>query len=167
MKHLWCPWRIEYILGKKPDSCVFCLPETVEEDEERLILFRGKGNFVVMNKYPYNNGHLMVVPYRHLMDIGDLTAEESFEMMCLLRECSRILRDEFSPQGINIGLNLGEAAGAGIREHMHFHLVPRWNGDSSFMAVLDEVRVMPEHLHATYAKLRPRFDGLVVQGCPE
>jgi ATP adenylyltransferase len=162
MKQLWCPWRLEYILGPKPDACVFCLPQSCDEDEERLVLFRGRWNFVIMNKFPYNNGHLMVTPFRHLMDISELTPEESAEHFRLIQVCAAILRTRFSPQGINIGLNLGEAAGAGIREHLHFHLVPRWNGDSSFMAVMDEVRVVPEHLHSTYAALKPLFDGLTV-----
>ena len=160
MKQLWSPWRLDYILGPKPDVCVFCLPSHTDEDEERLVLYRGKWNFVVMNKYPYNNGHLMVTPYRHIMNLCDLPAEEAAELMRLLQSCTAILQQCFSPQGVNIGLNLGEAAGAGIREHMHFHLVPRWNGDSSFMAIMDEVRVIPEHLRATYATLKPFFAGL-------
>jgi ATP adenylyltransferase len=160
MKQLWCPWRIQYILGPKPDACVFCLPEHENEDEERLVLYRGKGNFVIMNKFPYTNGHLMVTPFRHCMHLCDLTPDESQEMMTLLQQCTAILQQSFSPQGINVGLNLGEAAGAGIREHLHFHLVPRWNGDSSFMAVMDEVRVIPEHLRNTYATLKPFFSGL-------
>ncbi len=160
MKQLWCPWRLEYILGPKPDSCVFCLPTCTDGDEERLVLYRGQWNFVIMNKYPYNNGHLMVTPYRHVMNICDLSANETTEMMRLLQDCTAIVQKSFSPQGVNIGLNLGEAAGAGIREHLHFHLVPRWNGDSSFMAILDEVRVVPEHLRRTYATLKPFFAGL-------
>ena len=157
MQQLWCPWRIEYILGAKPDSCVFCIPQTTEEDEQRLILYRGKYNFVIMNKFPYNSGHLMVTPYRHIMDICLLDKDESVEHFELIQKCSAVLREAFNPHGLNIGLNLGEAAGAGIREHLHSHLVPRWNGDSSFMAVLDEVRVMPEHLSCTYKKLQPFF----------
>lgn len=160
MKQLWCPWRLEYILGPKPDSCVFCLPKHTDEDGERLILYRGTWAFVIMNKYPYNNGHLMVTPYRHTMNICDLTQEELGECMRLLQSCTAILQKNSSPHGINIGLNIGEAAGAGIREHLHFHIVPRWNGDSSFMAVMDEVRVVPEHLRSTYAALRPHFDAL-------
>ncbi len=158
MKVLWAPWRLSYILGPKPDACVFCLPEHTHEDEERLILHRGKHCFVIMNKFPYNNGHLMVTPYRHVMDFTLLTNEESTEMMDFLQRCTGILQARFHCQGINIGLNLGEAAGAGIREHLHFHLVPRWNGDSSFMAVMDEVRMVPEHLHATYLALKPFFN---------
>lgn len=160
MKHLWCPWRIDYILGPKPDTCVFCLPQHRNEDEERLVLYRGRWVFVIMNKYPYSNGHLMVTPYRHVMNLCDLTPEESGECMEMLRNCTDILQKHMSPQGMNIGLNQGEAAGAGIREHLHFHIVPRWNGDSSFMAVLDEVRVIPQHLTETYAALRPRFAAL-------
>ncbi|MDR0826498.1 MAG: HIT domain-containing protein [Desulfovibrio sp.] len=157
MKHLWCPWRIKYILGPKADSCIFCLPEHQDQDEERLILYRGQWNFVIINKYPYNNGHIMVAPFRHVMDLTLLSPEEALEMMQLLQRCTKILQKHFSPQGINVGLNLGEAAGAGIREHMHFHMVPRWNGDSSFMAVMDEVRVIPEHLQKTYRDLKTCF----------
>ncbi len=155
---LWAPWRMEYILGAKPDDCVLCLPpDDVSRDEARLVLHRGKTAFVIMNRFPYNNGHLMVAPLRHVMDLPLLTGEEADEIMYLLRECTAILREHFQPQGINIGLNLGEAAGAGIRDHLHFHLVPRWNGDSSFMAVMSETRVIPEHLASTHAGLKPRF----------
>ncbi len=157
-KVLWAPWRLEYILGPKPDECVFCIPAHTDEDSDRLILYRAKHNFVIMNKYPYNNGHLMVTPYRHLMDFTALLKEEAVEMTELLQICAGILQKRFNCQGINIGLNMGEAAGAGIREHLHFHLVPRWNGDSSFMAVMDEVRMVPEHLKASYEALRPLFD---------
>lgn len=154
---LWAPWRIEYILGPKPDHCVLCVPSNENEDEERLVLYRGKTAFVLMNKFPYNNGHLMVSPFRHVMDLPQLTSEEASEIMDLLQKTTTILREHFHPQGINIGLNLGEAAGAGIRDHLHFHLVPRWNGDSSFMAVMSETRVIPEHLASTYSKLKPLF----------
>lgn len=157
---LWAPWRMEYILGPKPDACVFCLPEHRDEDEARLVLHRGRHNFVIMNKYPYNNGHLMVTPYRHVMNLVDLAPEESHETMDLLQACVGILTDHFRPQGVNIGLNIGEASGAGIREHLHFHLVPRWVGDASFMAVACDTRVVPEALSSTYAHLKPLFDRL-------
>lgn len=160
VKHLWAPWRINYILGPKPDECVFCIPDHVQEDRERLILYRGDHCFVIMNKFPYNNGHIMVCPYRHVMAIEDLTTAESMEMMRLLQVCSRILKEHFKCEGINIGLNQGEAAGAGIREHLHFHLVPRWNGDSSFMAVMDDVRTIPQALDETWQALAPRFSGV-------
>lgn len=158
---LWAPWRMEYILGPKPDFCVLCLPpDDRTHDEERRVLYRGKKAFVIMNTFPYNNGHIMVSPLRHVMDIALLDDEESGEIMHLLQLSTKILRECFHPQGINIGLNLGEAAGAGIRDHMHFHLVPRWNGDSSFMAVLGGTRVIPEHINATYRKLKPFFDSI-------
>lgn len=160
MKQLWAPWRIDYILGPKPDECVFCLPAGTEEDGDRLVLHRGAHCFVIMNKYPYNNGHIMVCPYRHVMNLEDLEAGESAEMIELLQKCAVILKRHFHCQGINIGLNQGEAAGAGIREHLHFHLVPRWNGDSSFMAVLDDIRTMPQHLKETHAALLPLFQDM-------
>ena len=160
MEVLWAPWRLDYILGPKPDECVFCLPDHTDEDRERLVLFRGRHSFVIMNKYPYNNGHIMVTPYRHVMCLTALEAGEHHEIMDLLQASVAILRSRFSPQGVNMGLNLGEAAGAGIREHMHFHLVPRWNGDSSFMAVFSETRVVPEHLTSTYDGLKPLFDAI-------
>lgn len=158
MKQLWAPWRIKYILGPKPDECVFCLPQN--EDTERLVLYRGQYCFVIMNKFPYNNGHIMVCPYRHTMALEDLTEEESQEAMHLLKESTKILKKHFHCEGINLGLNQGEAAGAGIREHLHFHLVPRWNGDSSFLAVMDDVRTMPQYLEETYMALKPYFDKL-------
>ncbi|MBO4335281.1 MAG: HIT domain-containing protein [Desulfovibrio sp.] len=157
MKQLWSPWRIEYILGPKPDCCVFCLPEHTDEDEERLVLHRAKHAFVIMNKYPYSNGHLMVCPYRHVMQLADVPLPELHEIIGLIQRCSVILQEHFHCEGINVGLNQGQAAGAGIREHLHFHLVPRWNGDSSFMAVFDEVRTIPEHLSSTYRALAPYF----------
>ncbi len=160
MEVLWAPWRIEYILAPKPEECVFCLPEHTGEDRERLVLYRGERAFVIMNKYPYNCGHLMVTPYRHLMTPEGLEPEESHEIMDLLRECSIILYKSLRCGGVNVGLNIGEAAGAGIREHLHFHIVPRWHGDSSFMALAGETRVIPQHLAITYDMLKPYFDAL-------
>lgn len=170
MKVMWAPWRMDYILGPKPDHCVLCIPPTALEDQEaekqteddnqRLVLYRGKLVYVIMNRYPYNTCHLMVAPYRHVGDLTELTTEECAETMFLVQQSLTILREHCQPQGVNVGANLGAAAGAGIREHLHIHLVPRWNGDSSFMAVLDDVRVVPEHLHATFTKLKPLFDRL-------
>lgn len=168
MNVLWAPWRMEYILGPKPGDCVFCLPSAsfapsphggqarnsfTEEEKARLVLYKGKTAFTVMNTYPYASGHLLVVPYRHVADVTDLCADENAEIMDMVQKACVVLRDVSAPQGINVGLNLGEAAGAGIRSHVHFHVVPRWVGDSSFMAVFDDVRVIPEHLKATYTKL--------------
>lgn len=172
-KDIWAPWRIEYILGPKSGGCVFCLPEMEpgserdEDDRRRLVVWRGQKLFVMLNRYPYAAGHLMVIPYRHVADITELDAEESSEMMALVQLCCRALREFCHPQGLNIGLNLGEAAGAGIREHVHMHVVPRWNGDSSFMAVLDDVRVIPERLDSTWERLHPVFERLGEQSCPD
>lgn len=160
MKTIHAPWRIQYILGPKPDTCVFCLPEHTGEDEERRILLRARHCFVVMNIYPYSSGHLMVTPYRHVQDITELSAEESHEIMDYVQKSAFVLREAFKPQGINVGINLGEAAGAGIREHLHVHLVPRWNGDHSFMPVMSGTGVLPESLRSTYERLKPFFDNL-------
>ncbi|MBP9942962.1 MAG: HIT domain-containing protein [Desulfomicrobium sp.] len=160
MKTLHAPWRINYILGPKPDSCVFCLPESTDGDAERFVLHRAEHCFVIMNIFPYSSGHLMVTPYRHVSNITALEASESHEIMDYVQKCAFILEQAFNPHGINIGVNIGEAAGAGIREHLHVHLVPRWNGDHSFMAVMSETSVLPEHLRSTYERLKPFFNNL-------
>ena len=160
MDVLWAPWRMDYILGPKPDSCVFCVPEHAGEDRERLILGRAATCYAIMNKFPYNSGHIMICPYRHVSCPTELTPEESSECMAALTATVAILKEAFRPHGINAGLNLGEAAGSGIAAHIHFQIVPRWNGDNSFMAVFSETRVIPEHLRATYATLKPHFDAL-------
>ena len=159
MDILWSPWRMQYILGPKPDECVFCLPSP-DEDEERLVLYRGGTAFVIMNTFPYNSGHLMIVPFRHTWEYSHLTKEECSEIFALSQSCVAILEKASSPQGFNLGFNLGAAAGAGIKGHIHMHVVPRWNGDSSFIAVLGETRTIPEYLTATYARLKPYFDEL-------
>jgi len=157
MEQLWAPWRMDYILGPKPDTCVFCLPEDTSEDRDRLVLARGKHSFVVMNKFPYNSGHLLVTPRRHVSCITELTVDENLELTRGLAYCTDVLKKAMHPQGINIGLNLGEAAGAGIAAHLHYQMVPRWNGDSSFMAVFSETRVIPQLLASTYDRLKPFF----------
>ncbi|MDA8169474.1 MAG: HIT domain-containing protein [Nitrospiraceae bacterium] len=158
MKQLWAPWRIEYILSKKTDECIFCEYPLKDEDRQSLILYRGRLCYVIMNKYPYNNGHLMAVPYRHVSSITGLDDETLSELMNIARLAVSCLAKAMRPEGFNTGINIGKAAGAGIDEHLHMHIVPRWTGDSSFMAVLDEVRVIPEHLLATYDKLHPLFN---------
>lgn len=158
MENLWAPWRIEYILGPKPDGCVLCLPEDRSEDDERMVLYRGARCFVIMNRYPYCNGHIMVAPLAHLACVTDLDEECSREFYGLVRRSTVILREHFKAEGVNIGINLGEAAGAGVREHLHCHLVPRWKGDSNFMAVLADVRTIPEHIRRTYHNLRTFFE---------
>lgn len=151
---------MQYILGPKPDECVFCMPGHTAEDKERLVLHRGKAAFIIMNKYPYNCGHLLVAPFRHTADYCGLTMEESAEIFSLSQLCVAVLDRMSSPQGFNLGYNLGAAAGAGVKAHLHMHVVPRWNGDSSFIAVLDDVRTLPESLAEGYARLKPVFDEL-------
>lgn len=158
MQNLWAPWRMEYILGKREPYCIFCPEGDGLSDEERLILYRGRRTMVMMNKYPYNNGHLLVAPWRHVAALEDLTDEEIADLMKKVQTCVRILRRTMRPDGFNVGLNLGAAAGAGVESHLHFHVVPRWEGDTNFMTVFADVRSIPEHLRQTYDKLRPHFE---------
>ncbi len=157
MKQLWAPWRIEYILGKKPRGCILCEKPRERRDEENYILLRGKLCYVMLNAYPYNNGHLMISPYRHVVSFDELSDDECMEMMRVLRLSLVALRKALSPDGFNIGANLGKTAGAGM-EHLHLHVVPRWSGDTNFMPVLAETKVISEHLRATYQKLKKAFD---------
>jgi len=161
MERLWAPWRMDYIAATDPreGECIFCLGEKRHEDRERLVLFRGEHAFVIMNRYPYTNGHLMVAPYRHLADVADLSTEEAAEIHILMVQSKRALSSIIRPEGFNIGMNLGKAAGAGIDDHIHLHVVPRWIGDVNFMSTLGEVRVIPEHILATYERLLPLFSG--------
>jgi ATP adenylyltransferase len=161
MKHLWAPWRMTYLTCKEEmakDCCVFCVRDIVGEDRKRLILHRGQHTFIIMNKYPYTNGHLLIAPYRHIADIVDLAAEETAEMHELLVLCRKVLQDCLHPQGFNIGINLGPIAGAGLADHLHMHIVPRWQGDTNFMPVFADVRVIPQHLEETYAILSAAFE---------
>ncbi len=157
MERLWAPWRMEYILLDKPEECIFCVPECPECDRERLILHRTPLSLVMLNRYPYTNGHLMIAPRRHTSEMDTLSAKEMLDLFETLRLCRRVLEETASPQGFNIGINLGRAAGAGIDEHLHIHIVPRWNGDTNYMTVIDDIRVMPENLLTTYDRLFPGF----------
>ncbi len=157
MKVLWAPWRLEYILSKKPGGCIFCDMPREDRDEENLILYRGKHSYVIMNKYPYNNGHLMVVPYIHTPSLDNLEDNVLLELMKITKACIASLRKAYLPDGYNVGINLGKVAGAGIESHLHIQIVPRWAGDSSFMAVFGETRVIPEHIKETYRKLADIF----------
>ena len=158
MKQFWAPWRMEYILGDKPDGCFLCDIISSDKDRDNLLLKRGRNCAVVMNRYPYNGGHLMVMPYRHLAELGDLTSEERLEMMDLADESINVLKKVTYPAGHNVGFNLGKAAGAGLEEHLHMHIVPRWEGDTNFMPVLSEVRVVPLALLDLWDMLKPEFD---------
>jgi len=160
MERLWAPWRLEYIIADKTEGCVFCVFPSRQNDRENRILHRGEHAFVIMNAFPYSNGHLLIAPYRHTADLAELTDEESLDMMRLVRKSIRALQEAFRPDGINVGVNQGTAAGAGIADHVHMHIVPRWNGDTNFMPVFADVKVIPEALEVTYDKLKPIFDRL-------
>ncbi len=158
MNKLWSPWRSQYIDSIKnendEDECVFCeMINSDPEDLTNLVVHRGSLTFTVLNLYPYNNGHLMVVPYRHTSEFKSLTAEENQEIMERMRAAYDALKETLHPEGFNMGLNLGRAAGAGIHEHIHFHIVPRWNGDTNFMPTLGEVKVISQDLIETKKKL--------------
>ena len=164
MDHLWSPWRLEYVTGTKPEGCVFCLrgedASRAHPDPDPLILCRGRAAYVILNLYPYNNGHLLVVPYRHEPTLAGLTHEEMGEIGTLVQRGEAVLREAYRLEGINVGVNLGRVAGAGIEQHVHVHMVPRWLGDTNFMTVVAQTRVLPEELTATAARLRPIFDRL-------
>ena len=160
MKQIWAPWRMEYIEQDKSGECIFCTLPQAEEDEKNFILYKGRHSFIIMNIYPYNTGHVMVSPNRHLSCITQLEEDESTEINRLTQKCVEILRTVKSPEGFNIGVNVGKAGGAGFDEHIHVHIVPRWNGDTNYMPVLAETKVHPEHLKATYQNLLPHFKNL-------
>lgn len=157
---LWAPWRIDFILGRtgRTPGCVLCTLGAGPEDEEGLVLGGTALAYVVLNRYPYSSGHLMVVPRCHGGDFTALAPEVAADCTSLLQQAVAVLKAELRPDGINLGMNLGEAAGAGIPGHVHWHAVPRWNGDTNFMAVLGDITVIPEHLRATWRRLRPAFD---------
>lgn len=155
---LWTPWRMEYIKGADAaEGCFLCDLPRRDDDEETYILRRGSSAFVILNIYPYNSGHLMVAPFRHVGNLEELSPDEAQEGFGLLGESVAALKQALDPHGFNIGMNLGRVAGAGVPDHLHFHVVPRWGGDTNFMPVLGETKVLPELLAQTYAKLKPHF----------
>jgi len=165
MKRLWAPWRMEYILdGNKHESCLFCDVSSKDKngvnrsrDKRNLLLHRGKHCFVILNRYPYNSGHLMVVPYFHTPSFDGLSDAVLFDLIKNVDSSVQILREVLTPDGFNMGLNFGKVAGAGMESHMHIHVVPRWTGDTDSMPIIAETRVMPEHLKKTYSKLLKSF----------
>jgi len=156
---LWAPWRMEFIQGEKHPGCIFCdYPAAPgSQDRAHLIVHRTPHAFAILNRYPYNSGHLMVVPRRHTADLQALPAPEWADLQETVRTAARVLQAVYRPEGLNVGMNLGRSAGAGIADHLHWHLVPRWGGDNNFMPVLADVRVMVEHLDATWEKIRAGF----------
>lgn len=158
MDRLWSPWRYRYVSTANPaHACIFCAKAAEDRDQENLILFRGRLHYVLLNLFPYTTGHLMIAPYRHVANLEDLTPEEAAELMDLTRAAAAHLRRIYRPQGLNLGMNLGECAGAGIAGHLHMHVLPRWMGDANFMTTIAETRVMPEELPETWRKLSAAF----------
>ena len=161
MERLWSPWRLAYVTGAAgagTPACIFC--EAAGTGRDELVLVRSTLTYVILNRYPYNNGHLMVAPRRHVANLATSTPDELADLMRLTRHAEMALTEAYTPQGINVGINLGRPAGAGIVDHLHVHLVPRWNGDTSFISVIGNTRVLPEELGQTAARLRPIFERL-------
>ena len=158
MENLYSPWRIDYILQESEDGCIFCKKPKENDDKNLLILKRGEYTYIIMNLYPYNNAHLMIVPYRHISKFSELRDEELLEMLKMIQLSEKILTKVYHPDGFNIGMNLGEVAGAGVADHLHIHIVPRWLGDTNFISTIGQTRVMPERIENTYKKLKYEFN---------
>ena len=159
MKQLWSPWRMTYIENhEKEDGCVFCNAQTKADSAENLIAFRGSTAYVILNRYPYTSGHLMVIPFVHKPNLEELDSETRAEMIELTSRCSTVLRKIYRTESFNVGMNIGEAAGAGVLGHVHIHIVPRWAGDTNFMSSVGETRVLPEALEDTYKRVREEFE---------
>ena len=157
MNSLWAPWRLEYILSDKETGCFLCEAARAESDRDALVVCRRDGCFCVLNKYPYNNGHLLIAPNRHVAELADLSDAEMLELMVLARDAQRALQREMSPDGFNLGANLGKIAGAGVPGHFHLHIVPRWAGDTNFMPVVGQTKVIPQSLEALWTALTEQF----------
>ena len=161
MKQLWAPWRMVYIDQEiKDEGCIFCGRSRQDDPREALVLIQTKHSMIMLNKYPYNNGHLLLAPKRHENKLDALPQDEHADLQDALRRSVAIVRDVLSPGGINLGMNIGKSAGAGVEEHLHWHVVPRWEGDTNFMPVVSEIRVMPQHLLESYDRLKPHFECL-------
>ena len=158
MDYLWTPWRYQYITSPAGTAeCVFCAAARNPDDHASFIVHRGQKNFVILNRFPYTSGHLMVVPYQHVSEIEEPDEDAAAEMMRLTRKCVRILKALYRPDGLNLGMNLGKSAGAGIAGHLHMHVLPRWTGDTNFMTAVGETRVLPETLEETWTRVRAGF----------
>ena len=157
MDRIWAPWRMDYIESSKKPGCVFCEKLQSKKDKKNLVLYRGKETFILMNLYPYTNGHLMIAPYLHTSDVNELTEIANKEIMQFAKDCFNILKSKLGAEGFNFGANLGKVAGAGIDQHIHYHIVPRWSGDTNFMPVISDTKVMIEKLNKTWERLKPEF----------
>jgi ATP adenylyltransferase len=162
MDYLWTPWRYQYmaeVRGEKQPDCIFCDAVALNKDDETFIVYRGAKNFIILNRYPYTSGHVMIVPYAHVAELSLCGSDALSEMMQLAQRVEKVFKANYKPDGMNLGMNLGRAAGAGVAGHLHLHALPRWFGDSNFMTVTGETRVHPEELSSTYAKLRAALQG--------
>jgi ATP adenylyltransferase len=158
MDYIWSPWRYRYVAGEEPSSgCIFCQKSASERDEENLVLHRGVNSFVLLNLFPYTSGHLMIAPYRHVARINEADEATWSEIAMFTRKAEHALQAVYKPEGINLGMNLGRSAGAGIADHIHMHVLPRWHADANFISVVGETRVLPEALADTYRRLKPLF----------
>ena len=159
MKNLWTPWRIEHVLGNvpRPENCLFEPEGNKKSCKKNLLLYRDMYTIVLLNRFPYTNGHLLVAPVRHLSCITDLATAENCALMEMVKDATAILQDQLTPDGFNIGCNIGSTAGAGIADHLHYHIVPRWEGDHNFISVVADIRTIPEHIDATFDRLSPQF----------
>lgn len=155
---LYAPWRLNYILSEKENTCIFCLAQDQKSDEKHLIVYRSTLCFVIMNMYPYNNGHLMVVPQRHIKELSELRQEELGDLFSTVALSERVIKKVYRPEGLNVGINLGKAAGAGVESHLHVHILPRWLGDANFMTTVGATRVIPESFERAYTVLKEQFD---------
>ncbi len=161
MNHLWSPWRMTYIQNSdKEKECIFCRAQETEDGLENLIVHRGQYTYVILNRFPYTSGHLMVVPFEHISEFDKLPMDTVTEMLSHITFCTKLLRNEYNTQGFNIGANIGSAAGAGIPQHFHFHIVPRWEGDTNFLSSIGDTRLLPEALEDTYHRVKKAWDQL-------
>jgi ATP adenylyltransferase len=161
MDYLWTPWRYQYVSNiNGAEGCPFCIADDAEKDAQRLVVYRGSLHFILLNLYPYTSGHLLISPYAHISDLGNLSLDQLSEMMMLAQRCKSVLERAYRPDGFNIGMNLGRCAGAGVDQHIHMHVVPRWIGDSNFMTIAGETRVLPESLDISYQKIKKSFGSL-------
>ncbi len=163
MDTLWAPWRMQYIVSGQSKECIFCTAPQEKNDSKNKILYRGKLGFIMINIYPYANGHLMVSPYRHLSCITKMDNSEILEIGQLTQKSMEILGSEYQPDGFNVGYNIGTVGGASFDEHIHSHIVPRWKGDTNFMPVIGQTKVLPEHIEATFNRLQPLFEKITLE----
>jgi ATP adenylyltransferase len=164
METLWTPWRYKYIVSDKGSECIFCDALLKADNSKSLVIHRGKYNLVMLNRYPYSNGHIMIAPNEHIASPELSGSDTLIEMLMLVQNCLEALRESYKPCGFNIGMNLGRAAGAGIEDHYHLHIVPRWEGDTNFMTVLNDVRLIPQDLNDVYDQLKPLLDKIISNG---